>query len=302
MAGKAYSSGCKTCIKRKVKCDELKPKCDVCRKSGRVCGGFRDKFRVYSTSAHHNGVLLPLSKETYRGRIEESSPSPTTDVLLYDTNKILLEYFEKNINGRGYTQLLSAVRYMNTTSSAVTSTFGALCAATFGKLQNDGSMKSLGFELYQDSLVRVQLSINDKDNSMADETLLCILMLSQVEITMVTEESAWRSHILGAAELIRHRGSSHAKYSSPELYDNFRLRVIFEALTAGRRTYLSEEEWHCQSQNPLSKLINIASMIPELLARRIENLANDFIIRDDLYGEAVQVNEDLLEWRKSTDI
>ena len=40
--GSKVRTGCVTCKQRRVKCDELKPKCNRCAKAGRQCGGYTD--------------------------------------------------------------------------------------------------------------------------------------------------------------------------------------------------------------------------------------------------------------------
>ncbi|KAI0409110.1 hypothetical protein F4802DRAFT_604414 [Xylaria palmicola] len=51
MVGIPRSKGCKTCRKRKVKCDEQRPSCGQCRKGARECGGYHQPtiFRHSST-------------------------------------------------------------------------------------------------------------------------------------------------------------------------------------------------------------------------------------------------------------
>ncbi|OCK88133.1 uncharacterized protein K441DRAFT_669548 [Cenococcum geophilum 1.58] len=38
------SRGCQTCKSRRIKCDEIRPTCTQCRKSGRTCPGYPDEF------------------------------------------------------------------------------------------------------------------------------------------------------------------------------------------------------------------------------------------------------------------
>ncbi|KNG49426.1 zn2 cys6 dna-binding protein [Stemphylium lycopersici] len=66
-------TGCQTCRKRRVKCDETKPACTKCAKAGRTCGGYNDLSRLNRSS--------PAAAATYRNSsflvIPQQSQQPT---------------------------------------------------------------------------------------------------------------------------------------------------------------------------------------------------------------------------------
>ncbi|KAI0468182.1 hypothetical protein F4859DRAFT_216980 [Xylaria cf. heliscus] len=63
MVGIPRSKGCKTCRRKKIKCDEQKPGCGQCRKGGRECEGYEQPtiFR-HSTGGDFVGVSDPRSQ------------------------------------------------------------------------------------------------------------------------------------------------------------------------------------------------------------------------------------------------
>ncbi|KAI9931740.1 hypothetical protein MW887_010319 [Aspergillus wentii] len=57
------STGCNTCRRRKVKCDEAKPECMKCVKNGHVCTGYeRNRVFIHKTSGNDTQKLVCRSK------------------------------------------------------------------------------------------------------------------------------------------------------------------------------------------------------------------------------------------------
>ncbi|KAG4424225.1 hypothetical protein IFR04_002629 [Cadophora malorum] len=76
-------TGCKTCKRRKVKCDEGKPGCLRCLKFGTECEGYRPKRSdqltkaTKSTTAHRERLLLPNDSQLIIRRASEPIPRPS---------------------------------------------------------------------------------------------------------------------------------------------------------------------------------------------------------------------------------
>ncbi|KAH7389148.1 hypothetical protein BKA64DRAFT_130976 [Cadophora sp. MPI-SDFR-AT-0126] len=75
-------TGCKTCKRRKVKCDEGKPGCLRCLKFGTECEGYRPKRSgqltkaTKSTTAHRERLILPNDSHLILRRASEPIPRP----------------------------------------------------------------------------------------------------------------------------------------------------------------------------------------------------------------------------------
>ncbi|KAK0124117.1 hypothetical protein ONS95_009100 [Cadophora gregata] len=73
-------TGCKTCKRRKVKCDEGKPGCLRCLKFGTECEGYRPKRSgqqakaTKGTTAHRKRLLLPNDSQLILRRASEPIP------------------------------------------------------------------------------------------------------------------------------------------------------------------------------------------------------------------------------------
>ncbi|KAM0297319.1 hypothetical protein ACHAPM_009852 [Fusarium culmorum] len=73
--GRKVKTGCRTCRIRKIKCDEARPFCEKCVKTGRTCDGYESVFRPFSS--------LPTS-EDYRPEARNKSPQSTADRIPLD--------------------------------------------------------------------------------------------------------------------------------------------------------------------------------------------------------------------------
>ncbi|OCK84498.1 hypothetical protein K432DRAFT_378513 [Lepidopterella palustris CBS 459.81] len=73
------SRGCQTCKSRRIKCDEIRPTCTQCRKSGRTCPGYPDEFdlifRDENAALERRARKASGSKSASRG---SSRPSPSS--------------------------------------------------------------------------------------------------------------------------------------------------------------------------------------------------------------------------------
>ncbi|KAI0834702.1 hypothetical protein F5Y06DRAFT_150319 [Hypoxylon sp. FL0890] len=68
-------SGCVTCKKRRVKCDETKPSCGRCEKSGYVCGGYEDPNAKRRGDTRPSSALW-VSERSNVLRPKSSQPRP----------------------------------------------------------------------------------------------------------------------------------------------------------------------------------------------------------------------------------
>ncbi|CZR56758.1 uncharacterized protein PAC_06647 [Phialocephala subalpina] len=66
--GKSRSGGCRTCKTRRIKCDEAKPSCSRCLKSGRSCDGYG--IQMKATAQARASSLSSLDTHSYRSERE----------------------------------------------------------------------------------------------------------------------------------------------------------------------------------------------------------------------------------------
>ncbi|KAL1613359.1 hypothetical protein SLS54_010690 [Diplodia seriata] len=74
------SRGCQTCKTRRIRCDEARPSCGNCRKSGRTCPGFPDEFDLIFRN--ENAAVARRTKRAaskQKPSTSNSSSSPNAD-------------------------------------------------------------------------------------------------------------------------------------------------------------------------------------------------------------------------------
>ncbi|KAK8215564.1 hypothetical protein BKA81DRAFT_41186 [Phyllosticta paracitricarpa] len=72
------SRGCQTCKSRRIRCDEGRPTCQNCQKSGRSCPGFPDEFDLMFRN--ENAAVV----RRVRRQASKTRSSPTTTNSRYD--------------------------------------------------------------------------------------------------------------------------------------------------------------------------------------------------------------------------
>jgi hypothetical protein len=78
-------TGCQTCRNRRIKCDEAKPICNKCAKSGRPCEGYGPLFRAEMPSSVILGVWVSYSPSEMAGLHELYVREPLHGLTGYNT-------------------------------------------------------------------------------------------------------------------------------------------------------------------------------------------------------------------------
>ncbi|KAF5543150.1 transcriptional regulatory moc3 [Fusarium mexicanum] len=82
-------TGCATCRIRKIKCDEAKPFCEKCVKTGRKCDGYDSVFRVFSSTTQP--IVKPDAAASRHDRAEGEPPLSTDDLNRYFSTKTIFD-------------------------------------------------------------------------------------------------------------------------------------------------------------------------------------------------------------------
>lgn len=72
------SRGCQTCKTRRIRCDEVRPSCGNCRKSGRTCPGFPDEFDLIFRN-ENAAVARRTKRAASKQKSSPSSSSPSAE-------------------------------------------------------------------------------------------------------------------------------------------------------------------------------------------------------------------------------
>ncbi|KAL9570147.1 hypothetical protein ACKAV7_005655 [Fusarium commune] len=86
-------TGCATCRIRKIKCDEAKPFCEKCIKTGRKCDGYESVFRPFSSqvTGTSQSIVKPDITTTGHDNKMEEPPLSTGDLNRYFSTKTIFD-------------------------------------------------------------------------------------------------------------------------------------------------------------------------------------------------------------------
>ncbi|KAF5966307.1 transcriptional regulatory protein moc3 [Fusarium bulbicola] len=82
-------TGCATCRIRKIKCDEAKPFCEKCVKTGRKCDGYESVFRAFSSTPQQ--IVKPDAAASRHDCAEGEPPLSTNDLNRYFSTKTIFD-------------------------------------------------------------------------------------------------------------------------------------------------------------------------------------------------------------------
>ncbi|KAF5576221.1 transcriptional regulatory moc3 [Fusarium pseudocircinatum] len=82
-------TGCATCRIRKIKCDEAKPFCEKCVKTGRKCDGYESVFRPFPSLSQP--IVKPNATASGHGSAKGKLPLSTSDLNRYFSTKTIFD-------------------------------------------------------------------------------------------------------------------------------------------------------------------------------------------------------------------
>ncbi|KAF3389569.1 Uncharacterized protein F1880_004248 [Penicillium rolfsii] len=271
MVGVPRSTGCQTCIRRRVKCDETHPECLRCQRRGLSCPGYvkARKFYVYSK----NVAIDPGEAASKSTTIQpsQSSPSSPTDLIFISSSMdqvVAPSLTAKNIDlqcREGFCTFLDTkYRYQyyghscrlgvtwfdmvrsNQYSTAEAFNWGlrSVGALQMGRALQDDRLVHASREMYGRGLYHMARTLNNPAQVTADSTLAAAILLGGYEMANVTGAKAWMLHSRGISHLYQLRGAqAHADGMGRTLLLSFKGFLVYEALLNGESCFLEDEEW-----------------------------------------------------------
>ncbi|KAF5627425.1 transcriptional regulatory moc3 [Fusarium sp. NRRL 52700] len=82
-------TGCATCRIRKIKCDEAKPFCEKCVKTGRKCDGYESVFRAFSSTSQP--IAKPYATALGHDRVKAETLLSSGDLNRYFSTKTIFD-------------------------------------------------------------------------------------------------------------------------------------------------------------------------------------------------------------------
>ncbi|KAI9704695.1 MAG: hypothetical protein M1820_005443 [Bogoriella megaspora] len=267
------SKGCNTCRRRKIRCDEGKPTCTRCARSGRECEGY-DRFPTFlNRTAQGLEKRKPL--EEIKPRL--GSPSTEPDTLSGARNRALSipQTYSLTLAGQPHSSLsyddqiyASFLDVFDQEAAIVASpnprslfkvlptipnppnvlrySTKALAASRLAFANRDSEMRMRAFDAYGRALRELQRSLYDPNAMYNDTTLAAARCLVTFELFESTSSSmrSWNSHESGTARLVQMRGP-HAYQSElgARLFESVRFTSMIQSIQYRKRHFLASEEW-----------------------------------------------------------
>ncbi|PLB46710.1 hypothetical protein P170DRAFT_448500 [Aspergillus steynii IBT 23096] len=276
------STGCNTCRRRKVKCDETKPECLRCVKNGHVCTGYeRNRVFIHKSSdtmednpqkpiqrskavAYNSGARRPTQLEPEIPRLNVNTEvrsqllqsfidwySPPSQYLAGDSKRHILEILPDLSRG---SQLLD---------KAITS----LSSAFLAKQNKDDHLLQYSTRLYGNAIRMLHGQINS-GNILGMDVLYTTVIFQIYELINCSPPGfmAWIAHVQGSNAVIGQCAERKDESIAEQLFHR-QLKYVTLCDAIGKRkapAFLSSPAWQTGSSQGTGKSEPIDELIDKL--------------------------------------
>ncbi|KAF2135682.1 uncharacterized protein K452DRAFT_303367 [Aplosporella prunicola CBS 121167] len=307
------SSGCHTCRSRHIKCDERKPTCHRCEKSGYACQGYNKPihFRIHTAGA--SASTDTRSKEPQDQRYlmvkktrwtNQPAAVPRELDLSAFQNDMAFSFTFKNLTyssfGRPWLQMAAADRIDATSSAACK----ALALGFLGNSQRQLTLQNKSAVEYGASLrLLIKELANVKDEN-AGMYIIPVMILLMYNFSVC--KNADFSHHEGLRQLVLFCGPE--RFQQQPLLSAFEATrdiLISKALLEQKRTFFEEPHWKTipwllnpTAKNPTNQLLDILADIPGFLEDEATvKQTGDHMLQLSLFSRVEQHLQELYKWR-----
>ena len=261
------SSGCRTCVGRRVKCDRSHPVCQRCRKAGLECDGppFVPQntietpesmaLRVHSRPQRRFFHYSTLPKDQPSQRASTTSRSATieanlsTEPMLEDVcRNFFLDRYWASSRPEGYhlankEWMMDFYAHKNPDSSSLLA-LRSLSRSYFARIHQTERLQRQAMQLYSQALTALVSDLKDPSRALDFDTLAATALLEVYECVNFTSQAGWVQHCQGAGRLLQVRGPQ--RFHEPHeqaVFAWIRHFLVLEALQSKSRTFLEEQAW-----------------------------------------------------------
>ena len=307
------STGCRTCVRRRVKCDETRPNCERCQKAKLQCDGFREAL-----------IFVDETRQTY-GRLgqSESTPATTTRTIRRSPPKqsdsvsegalyrqfrlsalsddlyfsyLLRKYIATGVEYKDYfVNKRWMVVCLTKPEEYPTAILALKCLATsfFGRKHREDSITQEGAAAYGPALLALRQTLQDPVRAWSFDALAATTALGNYEYLMFTTRRGWIQHAQGVGKLMEMRGPECFKqWPERAILESNKVLLITQSLVARKRSFLEEEGWtsirgphEVDGKDFMSALYDIFAKLPGI-AEVIQDLETSTV-------DLIQVTDDL---------
>ncbi|KAE8379106.1 hypothetical protein BDV26DRAFT_260080 [Aspergillus bertholletiae] len=212
------STGCNTCRRRKVKCDEAKPECLRCVKHGHVCTGY-ERSRIFihqSSNAMGNGAqkLTQRPKALLNGstphqivRVESEIPRLSTNVEV--RSQLFQSFIDRYLPPSQYIcdrtgkNLLQTLPDLSGSSLLLDKAVVALSTAYLAKQNQDRHLLQNSTRIYGNAIQMLNNKISS-GRSLGKDVLYTTIIFQIYELINCSPPGfgAWIAHVQGSSAVI----------------------------------------------------------------------------------------------------
>ncbi|KAE8147583.1 hypothetical protein BDV25DRAFT_30284 [Aspergillus avenaceus] len=211
------SKGCQICRKRKIKCDQARPSCSQCRRSGWKCPQYDlvdrmfqredvgktvqstdefDRPRPRSTSGSAPNAIIAANETQHclsRGLPKEVIPS-INDLAI---NFFLSTHVFHDTDGalRGYYEYLPVLRDQTKSHNPLSESLNAVALAAYAYTFRQPDLLVAAKRYYSYVLRHISAALLSPIDAIRDTMIASILLLSTYE-TLCMEDMSWLSHCI----------------------------------------------------------------------------------------------------------
>ncbi|KAE8378020.1 hypothetical protein BDV26DRAFT_199045 [Aspergillus bertholletiae] len=310
------SKGCRTCRRRRVKCDETKPYCTRCTKGGFHCDGYVE-FVEFQDETKRFPQHWPAAERYEQTRIVISSPRtviPSRDEDNIFTTHLIHKIFNQRDAEAVHLAATISFHLNQPEARAATdkslalpkTSLRALSTTYFGRVHNRPDLLHRGSRWYSDALKELQLQLYHPQYALREDLLVVIIYLAIYESIAFTVPNAWLQHYKGLALLTAFRGPErHMHGVGFALYPTLRQTIAVGYIANRQRCFLEEPAWKTipwaakpGSKTLIDDLHDILCDAPGLL-EGVDSFraGGGGVTRAELCQKALAMLEELYVWR-----
>ncbi|OQN98455.1 hypothetical protein B0A48_15725 [Cryoendolithus antarcticus] len=329
------SSGCFTCRRRKIRCDEGRPGCEKCKTHGVECPGYR-KERNGIEFEDQTSLIVQKAKSRHGGKISSdvwkvdsfdgrmiAKPKTTKSAITFalhqeifspilQENQMYQTFLDIYMPKMGRSQSLK-FKYMDDMMEvaadhpALRDGLNTLALVQIGHIHRDERLLNASVESYGKALGGLAKAVA-KAASVHDDTILAaasLLMVCEFFDKIKTQGPGWFGHVMGVEQLLLSRGPDSLKSDiSLQLYYNSRHGSLARSYLLRTTDPYSTPEWRAAALRASSQdwgmgLFDVTIQVPGLL-QRFDELDDDgpmaLLDADLLMMDCERIESELRKW------
>ncbi|KEF60607.1 uncharacterized protein A1O9_02168 [Exophiala aquamarina CBS 119918] len=320
MVNRGRSGGCVTCKQRRVKCDEAKPDCWLCRNLRLRCGGYKTNFASlkFKDQNHkfYGAFALNQTRENQDQTAVSIPPLPSEP----DSAVSFFLGHYANIgrhveSARGFYEVLVPVYCSQKQGSALSLAVSALASRILSLWRHIPGDSGSPQEPYAQAIASLRSALQNRDEVGKPQTLLAVLTLQLYEniIAIYGFRVANGIHHNGAVSLLRFAESGVTDETINGYLCRFVLHTEISSAKRQKRplqslaySWFRSKSLKATPNNPSSALDVIGASIAELhdsyskLSKK-DGSATSSSLRDvrNFKAEAKSIDQQLLAWARS---